>query len=83
MYNCKYHSILGGFCYLSQITITILNSYLVINRENRSFTEGKVVIMCSFLGETGSEETDSTFSPESKGAERLQSATESVRKILI
>ena len=39
--------------------------------------------MCSFLGEIGSEETESAFSPESKGAERLQLATESVRKILI
>lgn len=65
------------------ISLIKINTYLVFNSAKRSFTEGKVVIICSFLSETGSEETDSTFSPDSKGAERLHSATESVRKILI
>ena len=60
-----------------------INTYLIFNSAKRSLIEGKVVMICSFFSDTGSEETDSTFSPESKGAEIIHSATESARKIFI
>lgn len=55
-----------------------MNSYLVFKKEKRSVSEGKAEAYFSFL-----DETDSTFSPDSKGAERLQLEAESVRKTLI